>query len=149
MTYRIIQTRYPSLPGKAAVDFAADYLTCVHQYVMEVCLPRQFGSVFLQNQQFSYVITVPPLCKVAATALTRQAAVRAGIPEQNLTLITETEAAAWYCVAMCTEAGLHEGDCFLICDAGDITVVISRITCRLTVVGSDCLQNYTRRCTRV
>jgi serine/threonine protein kinase len=46
---------HPSLPGKTAVDFAADFLTCVHRYVMEVSLPRDFGNEYLKHQQISYV----------------------------------------------------------------------------------------------
>lgn len=118
--------KHPKLPNKTAVDFAADYLTCVHKYVKEVYFPKQFGNVFLQNQQISYVITVPAIWKDSAKSLTRQAAVRAGIPERKLELITEPEAAALYCATMCREVDLNDGDCFMICDAGGGTVVYSR-----------------------
>jgi molecular chaperone DnaK (HSP70) len=115
--------KHPQLPQKAAVDYAADYLTCIHKYVKDVFFPRQFGSVFLRNQQISYVITVPAIWKDAAKALTRQAAVRAGIPERKLELITEPEAAALYCATICHEVDLTDGDRFLVCDAGGGTVV--------------------------
>jgi hypothetical protein len=115
--------KHPQLPQKAAVDYAADYLTCIHKYVKDVFFPRQFGSVFLRNQQISYVITVPAIWKDSAKALTRQAAVRAGIPERKLELITEPEAAALYCATICHEVDLTDGDRFLVCDAGGGTVV--------------------------
>lgn len=111
------------IPGKTAVDFAADYLTCVHRHVMGVCIPHMYGSEFLKHQQVSYVITVPSVWTDSAKALTRQAAVRAGIPERNLDLITEPEAAAFYCAAICCEVDLNHGDHFLLCDApGEIVV---------------------------
>lgn len=119
--------RHPQLPEKTALDFASDYLSCVHKYVKDVFFPRQFGSVFLRNQQFSYVITVPAIWKDSAKALTRQAATRAGIPEAKLELITEPEAAALYCATICAEVDLQDGDRFLVCDAGGGTVVCSRI----------------------
>ena len=111
------------VPKKTAVDFAADYLTCVHRYVKEVAFPRQFGESFLRGQQISYVITVPAIWKDSAKALTRQAAQRAGIPQHKLELITEPEAAALYCATICREVDLQNGDRFLVCDAGGGTVV--------------------------
>jgi molecular chaperone DnaK (HSP70) len=117
---------HPQLSGKKALDFAADYLTCVHTYVRDVLFPRQFGAAFLRNQQLSYVITVPAIWKDSAKALTREAATRAGIPNQNLELITEPEAAALYCATICNEVDLVVGDRFLVCDAGGGTVVNAR-----------------------
>lgn len=119
--------KHPQLPQKTALDFASDYLKYVHSYVKDVFFPRQFGNVFLRNQQVSYVITVPAIWKDSAKSLTRQAAVRAGIPAQNLELITEPEAAALYCATICGEVDLEDGDRFLVCDAGGGTVVTPRM----------------------
>jgi molecular chaperone DnaK (HSP70) len=115
--------KHPKLPDKTALDFCADYLGCVHKYVKEVFLPRQFGAVFLRNQEVSYVITVPAIWTDSAKELTRQAAVRAGIPDHKLDLITEPEAAALYCATLGSEVDLEENDRFLVCDAGGGTVV--------------------------
>jgi hypothetical protein len=60
------------MPSKQAVDYCADYLTQVVQYVSQVTLPRQYGKQFLQNQQISYVITVPAIWSDKAKELTRQ-----------------------------------------------------------------------------
>src|SRR5437763_2522418 len=60
------------MPSKQAVDYCADYLTQVVQYVTQVTLPRQYGKQFLQNQQISYVITVPAIWSDKAKELTRQ-----------------------------------------------------------------------------
>ena len=89
---------------------------------MEVVLPRQYGQGFLRNQQISFVITVPAIWKDSAKSLTRQAAVRAGIPDRKLELITEPEAAALYCATICREVDLRDGDRFVVCDAGGGTV---------------------------
>jgi molecular chaperone DnaK (HSP70) len=92
---------------------------------MDVYFPNKFGDEFLRNQKLSYVITVPAIWKDSAKDLTRQAAVRAGIPENRLELITEPEAAALYCATYYEKVDLRAGDCFLICDAGGGTVVSS------------------------
>lgn len=111
------------VPGKKAVDFAADYLSCLHKYLKDVALPRQFGEGFLNGLQIAYVITVPAIWKDSAKSLTRQAAERAGIPRRQLELITEPEAAALYCATISDEVDLGNGDRFMVCDAGGGTVV--------------------------
>jgi hypothetical protein len=114
---------HPDLPGKTALDFARDYLTCLVKHVREKVLPTRFGPIFLRNQKLSYVITVPAIWSNKAKDLTRQAAAGAGIAPGCLTLITEPEASALFCATLCTEVDLREGDRFLICDAGGGTVV--------------------------
>jgi hypothetical protein len=128
--------KHPKLPNKTALDFASDYLRGVHTFVKDVYLKQQFGNLFLQNQSIEYVITVPAIWKDSAKALTRQAAIRAGIPERKLELVTEPEAAALYCATMCTEVDLCGGDCFLVCDAGGGTVVSTSKNYVLTRLGS-------------
>jgi molecular chaperone DnaK (HSP70) len=115
--------KHPDLPAKNAVDYSADYLTCVCDYVTKEILPSHFGANFLKNQQVSYVITVPAIWSDKAKELTRQAAIRAGITRRKLMLITEPEAAALACATLCDEVDLREGDRFLVCDAGGGTVV--------------------------
>ena len=108
--------------SKEPVDFAADYLSCLYNYVHEKFFPNEFGLADVQTQRLIYVITVPAIWSDTAKDLTRQAAIRAGIPRDNLALITEPEAAALYCGTTC-EMELLSGDRFLICDAGGGTVV--------------------------
>jgi molecular chaperone DnaK (HSP70) len=119
--------KHESLPNKNAVDFAADYLTAIRQYVVDVVLPRHFGREFLNNLQFSYVLTVPAIWTDKAKDLTRKASIAAGIPDDRLSLISEPEAAALYCATICEEVDLRDGDRFLVCDAGGGTVVTSGI----------------------
>lgn len=111
------------VPGKDAVDFAADYLTCVIKYLTEEAFPRQFGESYLDGLQIAYVITVPAIWKDSAKSLTRQAAEHAGIPHSKLGLITEPDAAALYCATISTQVDLEDGDRFMVCDAGGGTVV--------------------------
>jgi len=118
-------SRHPMLSTKSPVDFAGDYLTCVHKFVKDEFLPRQFSGIFLRNQQISYVITVPAIWTDAAKALTRQAALKAGIPGDKLVFITEPEAAALFCATRSQEMNLVDGDHFLVVDAGGGTVVHS------------------------
>jgi hypothetical protein len=115
--------KHPKLPNMKAVDYASDYLTRIVDHVLHESLPRQFGASFLENQQISYVVTVPAIWSDKAKDLTRQAAVRAGIDQSKLMLITEPEAAALYCATLCKEADLKDGDRFVVCDAGGGTVV--------------------------
>lgn len=115
--------KHPDLPNKKALDFTSDYLTCVVNYINTEILPNEFGSNFLRNQQISFVITVPAIWTDAAKALTRTAALRAGIPGHKLEFITEPEAAALCYAATYKELDLHDGDRFLVCDAGGGTVV--------------------------
>lgn len=71
----------------------------------------------------SYVISVPSIWIDYAQDLTRIAAIRAGLPQKSISLITEAEATALYCATMCEEVDLREGDRFLVYDAGGGTVV--------------------------
>jgi len=115
---------HAQLPEKLPVHFATDFLTCVHQHVKTVCFPRQFGADVMEAQRMRYIVTVPAIWTDAAKNLTRRAASQAfGIPDEKLMLISEPEAAALYCVSMCADAGLNDGDHFLVCDAGGGTVV--------------------------
>jgi molecular chaperone DnaK (HSP70) len=115
--------KHPNLPNKTALDYTGDYLTRVRDYVITQVLPSKYGAKFLQNQQISYIITVPAIWSDKAKDLTRRAAVSAGIPRKKLMLITEPEAAAVFCATLCREVDLQTGDRFLICDAGGGTVV--------------------------
>jgi molecular chaperone DnaK (HSP70) len=115
--------RHESLPDKSPVDFTADYLREVRKYVTETILPTHYGAEFLSGHRISFALTVPAIWTDKAKDLTMRAAIRAGIPENRLVLISEPEAAALYCATMCTEVDLKDGDRFLVCDAGGGTVV--------------------------
>jgi Hsp70 protein len=109
--------------NKNALDVCADFLTQVHRYIETEALPDALGEAFLAAQSKSYVITVPAIWTDRAKDLTRQAASRAGIPEDKLILVTEPEAAALYSATTGDQLDLQVGDSFIICDAGGGTVV--------------------------
>jgi serine/threonine protein kinase len=112
--------RHPKLPQKTAVDFVSDYLMLVKRHAL--------FSIFnyypiAAHMVASYSITVPVFWADKAVDLTRQAAIKAGIPEKDLILITEPEAAACFSAKLYDECGLRAGDPFLVCVAGGGTVV--------------------------
>jgi hypothetical protein len=119
---RFLIFRRPRLhDDKEAIDYTADYLTCLYDYLHDVFFRKQFGTLALAAQRFTYIITVPAIWSDKAKDLTRQAAIRAGIPRESLSLVTEPEAAALFCGTL-SQVELQQGDRFLICDAGGGTV---------------------------
>ena len=114
--------KHSELPDKTAEDYTADFMKQLYQWVRPK-LP--FAPKFLSSNQVEYVLTVPAMWGDKAKDATRRAAVRAGMPVEDLHLITEPEAAAVYCATMCEQVDLQKGDCFVICDAGGGTVVRS------------------------
>jgi hypothetical protein len=109
-------------PPEQAVDYCADYLSALCNYVTSDVLPRSFGSSFLRNQNLFYVITVPRTGSERSRDLTRQAAFRAGIPSENLALVTDSKAAALFYTAICGD--LKVGDSFLVCKTDSETVAL-------------------------
>src|SRR5438046_1280273 len=98
--------RHPDLPDKTAIDFAADYLKAVIDHVVKTTLPNRLEADFMTNQAIRYVITVPAIWTDKAKELTRRAAARAGIPEKDLDMVSEPEAAALHCSSLCNEVSL-------------------------------------------
>jgi molecular chaperone DnaK (HSP70) len=114
--------RVPELSLKLPVDFFADYLKEVLQFVNTV-LESEYGSRFLASMEIRYTLTVPAIWREETKELTREAALRAGVPRRKLYMVTEPEAAALYCITVCDDVSLQVGDRFIICDAGGETVV--------------------------
>ncbi|KAI8065127.1 hypothetical protein BC940DRAFT_304851 [Gongronella butleri] len=116
----------PPLPnGLTIVDAIADYLHAFHEHVVNE-LKKGFAKNYGQHQ-FRYCLTVPAMWSDRAKATMREAAIKAGLIEDNdhrdrLMLISEPEAAALYCEKKCEQFDLRHGDKFMICDAGGGTV---------------------------
>ncbi|ORZ06187.1 hypothetical protein BCR42DRAFT_427305 [Absidia repens] len=116
----------PPLPnGLTIVDAIADYLHAFHEHVVNE-LKKGFARNYGQHQ-FRYCLTVPAMWSDRAKATMREAAIKAGLIEENdhrdrLMLISEPEAAALYCEKKCEQFDLRHGDKFMICDAGGGTV---------------------------
>jgi molecular chaperone DnaK (HSP70) len=109
--------------NKNAFEVTADFLTQLNHHIHNVAFPANYGEEFLANQAITYVVTVPAIWSDAAKDLTRRAMEKAGIPGNNLILVTEPEAAALYCATAGNQFDLKEGDSFIVCDAGGGTVV--------------------------
>jgi hypothetical protein len=118
-----LRWKHPDLLGKTAVDYSAEFLSCINNFLPQTMFPALFGSVFLLSQRISYVITIPTDSSDSAKERTRQAAVNAGIPRNGLSLVSEHEAAAFYCATACKEVGFIVGSLLLVCYISENTLV--------------------------
>ncbi|KAK4964856.1 hypothetical protein LTR28_003603, partial [Elasticomyces elasticus] len=106
--------------GRDMVDVVADYLRELHNHAKETFV-RRYGEVFMSTTKMRLVLTVPAVWSDKAKNATMQAAERAGIHE-DLSMITEPEAAAVYTLQAIQPNCLVVGDIFIVCDAGGGTV---------------------------
>ena len=92
----------PSLKAKKAlgamrktpVDAASEYLKKILSHTQDI-LERRFGSAF-KDMNAKYILTVPAVWSDKAKDATLQVASKAGMPENQLFLLSEPEAAALY-----------------------------------------------------
>jgi len=106
--------------GRSVIDAVSDFLTKVHNHVLEV-ITRRCGEALAKTKILKYVLTVPAIWSDVAKDATKEAAYRAGIKKEAITMISEPEAAAIY--ALHDEHHcLTTGSNFIICDAGGGTV---------------------------
>ncbi|EIE85698.1 hypothetical protein RO3G_10408 [Rhizopus delemar RA 99-880] len=116
----------PPLPnGLTIVEAISDYLRAFYDHVM-IELKKGFAKNYSQHQ-FRYCLTVPAMWSDKAKATMREAAIMAGLIQEDdhrdrLMLISEPEAAALYCEKKCEQFNLKHNDRFMICDAGGGTV---------------------------
>jgi molecular chaperone DnaK (HSP70) len=86
-------------------------------------LARRWGEQFVKTTKKQVVLTVPAVWSDKAKHATLQAAERAGMGSAaELTIVSEPEAAAVYTLKAIQPNVLHEGDNFIVCDAGGGTV---------------------------
>ncbi|PYH98153.1 actin-like ATPase domain-containing protein [Aspergillus ellipticus CBS 707.79] len=123
------QTTYPpSLNSKIllqkykinATQVTADYLQHVVRYAEEV-LERRLG-VPARAMNIRFVLTVPAVWSDKAKDSTLLAAVKAGISAQDISLVSEPEAAALYSLRAIQPNAIAKNDVFIVCDAGGGTV---------------------------
>ncbi|KAH0016072.1 actin-like ATPase domain-containing protein, partial [Aureobasidium melanogenum] len=108
--------------GKTAVQAAADYLVNLKQHVLEQ-LEQRFSEEMCATTKIEFVLTVPAVWSDAAKDATRKAAELAGMNEDdNLSMITEPEAAALCALKTVAGVSAREDDVWIICDAGGGTV---------------------------
>ncbi|KAG0780500.1 hypothetical protein G6F21_012106 [Rhizopus arrhizus] len=114
----------PPLPnGLTIVEAISDYLRAFYDHVM-IELKKGFAKNY-SHHQFRYCLTVPAMWSDKAKATMREAAIMAGLIQEDdhrdrLMLISEPEAAALYCEKKCEQFNLKHNDRFMICDAGEM-----------------------------
>lgn len=106
--------------GKDARTVVADYLTELWEHAKEV-LKRRWP--FMATSRVDVILTVPAVWSDAAKDATLTAAKRAGMGN-NITLISEPEAAAVYTLKSMQPTHLRVGHNYIVCDAGGGTVDI-------------------------
>lgn len=82
---------------KKPVDVASDYMKLIVSHA-KLILDRRGMRSLLETLDIQYVLTIPGVWSDKAKDLTMQAACLAGIPRNNLTLLSEPEAAAVYAI---------------------------------------------------
>lgn len=125
-TYGNTSLNMQALPrGKEPLNVIADYLRQLHLTAIGR-MKKTLGDVYDREQDnIKYFLTVPAIWDDAAKANMRIAAVEAGFvdnkDDRRLSLISEPEAAALYCVRN-KLLSLKRGDAILIVDCGGGTV---------------------------
>ncbi|KAE8370946.1 hypothetical protein BDV27DRAFT_140170 [Aspergillus caelatus] len=118
----------PSLASKAllrkyktdAVQVMADYLKHLVEYAKSI-LQRRFG-IPAQHMNLRFTLTVPAVWSDKAKDRTMNAAIKANIRPQDITLVSEPEAAALYALRSIQPNSIAKNDVFIVCDAGGGTV---------------------------
>ncbi|RAQ55593.1 Hsp70 family chaperone [Aspergillus flavus] len=123
------ETKYtPSLASKVllgkrktnAVQVVADYLKYLVEYAKSV-LQRRFG-IPAKDMDLRFTLTVPAVWSDTAKDRTLNAAIQADIRPQDITLVSEPEAAALYTLRSIQSNSMAQNDVFIVCDAGGGTV---------------------------
>ncbi|KAL4946804.1 hypothetical protein BDV06DRAFT_229684 [Aspergillus oleicola] len=108
---------------KTPEKLAEDYLTALHKHIMYT-LEQKLGAALLRTIPLEFSLTVPAIWTEAAKDKTLKACQRAGFIKGNeeISLVSEPEAAAIYAIHGLDPHGLKVGDSFVLCDAGGGTV---------------------------
>ncbi|RMY77204.1 hypothetical protein D0862_13600 [Hortaea werneckii] len=106
--------------GKNVGAAVAEYLKALFDHTKEV-LKRHYGELFVSQTPLQVVLTVPAVWSDAAQEATLSAAKDAGMGD-NITMISEPEAAAVYALQAIQPNSLRIGQNFVVVDAGGGTV---------------------------
>ena len=88
--------------NKDIVEIVGDYLGKIISHVNQI-LDRRFGNT-LSCMELNYVLTVPAVWSDKAKNSTLRAGISAGIPASSVSLVSEPEAAALYCLNSMTHS---------------------------------------------
>lgn len=120
--------------GKKAVQVVGDYLSKVHDHLIEAITEKCGGSDILEVTPIEYWLTVPAIWSDEAKAATRRAALSAGFGSRSIdeiNLVPEPEAAAMLALktsATETDSLVEANTGVLVCDCGGGTVDITSYT---------------------
>lgn len=114
-----------------AIDVFAHAIRYLQQHLLDYLNSR--GMETIDQQKIHWVLTIPAIWDDPAKQFMREAAKRANIPSENLTMALEPEAASIYCKHLSLEKGedqksfsvFQEGSRYLVLDAGGGTVDIT------------------------
>ncbi|OJJ67906.1 hypothetical protein ASPBRDRAFT_199609 [Aspergillus brasiliensis CBS 101740] len=119
-----------------AVTLTGMYLTELVDHTKKI-FQRRFGPA-AEEMEMQYVLTVPAIWSDKAKDATLQAALKAKIPQKDITLVSEPEAAALYCLNSIQPNSIQNNDVVVVCDAGGGTVDL--ISYCVTTVSPLCLE---------
>ncbi|KAL2869219.1 Hsp70 family protein [Aspergillus lucknowensis] len=107
---------------KTPEKLTEDYLTQIYMHIMYT-LEQKLGAALLRTIPLQFSLTVPAIWTEAAKDKTLKACQKAGLKsDEEISLVTEPEAAAIYALHGLDPHGLDIGDSFVLCDAGGGTV---------------------------
>ncbi|KAH8428085.1 Hsp70 family protein [Aspergillus melleus] len=104
-----------------AVGVTADYLECLVEHAKEM-LKKDRLMPEKSTLNLRFILTVPAVWSDKAKDATMRAAIQAGISPEDLSLISEPEAAALHALRKVLPGSFSENDTFIVCDAGGGTV---------------------------
>ncbi|KAJ5347015.1 actin-like ATPase domain-containing protein [Penicillium brevicompactum] len=106
--------------NKNAVQVSGEYLRHLVLHVNET-LQRRFGDA-AKSLEIIFVLTVPAVWSDKAKDATLQAAIMAGINSNQISLVSEPEAAALHSLRTIQPNSITKEDVLVVCDAGGGTV---------------------------
>ncbi|EWC45332.1 hypothetical protein DRE_00731 [Drechslerella stenobrocha 248] len=115
--------------GLDVMDVCTDFLHALYIYTMET-LYRKKGRQVMEITKVDFVLTVPAVWNEAAKQRTQKCAEAAGFTNgHKLTMISEPEAAAVFCIKNQDAHNIGAGDRIVVCDAGGGTVDLITYNC--------------------
>ena len=92
---------------QSPITYAGLYLEQLDLHTRNI-LQRRFGTA-VHGMEMHYVLTVPAVWSDKAKDATLKAALNAGIPHQDITLVSEPEAAALHCMTVIRPNSIRVG----------------------------------------
>ncbi|KAL4786295.1 hypothetical protein BJX76DRAFT_355201, partial [Aspergillus varians] len=108
---------------KTPAELTEDYLSALYKQILYT-LEQKLGAALLRTIPLEFSLTVPAIWTEAAKDKTLKACQKAGFIKngEDISLVSEPEAAAIYAIHGLDPHGLKVGDSFVLCDAGGGTV---------------------------